>query len=87
MSEDNKTPECLIPALRQYRHNRGDGLVAAYDYDLVNKEIATKDAELARLREALNEAKRRLRRGIVIPKDIADSIDEALKPNDIEDSE
>ena len=55
MSEDNKTPECLIPALRQYRHNRGDGLVAAYDYDLVNKEIATKDAELARLREALAE--------------------------------
>ena len=55
MSEYNKTPECLLPALRQYRHNRDDDLVVAYDYVLVNKEIATKDAELARLREALHE--------------------------------
>ena len=46
------------------------------------QEIATRDAELARLREALSDAKRSLTRGIIIPKDIADSIDEALKSND-----
>ena len=32
----SKTPEILIPALRQYRHNYGgDEMVAAFDYDEV----------------------------------------------------
>ena len=46
------------------------------------EDYQAKNAELARLREALSEAKRSLTRGIIIPKDIADSIDEALKSND-----
>ena len=53
-------------------------------------EFLETKAELARLREALSEAKRNLTRGIIIPKDIADSIDDALNHmtvNDSKDSE
>ena len=49
-------------------------------------KIRAKDAELARLREALSEAKRNLTRGIIIPKDIADSIDDALNHMTVNDS-
>ena len=33
------TPEILIPALRQYRHNNGEGLVFGYDKDEVEKLV------------------------------------------------
>jgi len=28
-----KTPEILLPALRQYQHNDGSGLLAGFDHD------------------------------------------------------
>ena len=94
---DEKRDELLIVAV-PYLHAIGsqlNGFIEAADKELAQhiaqnlediesyeQTIATKDAELARLREALSEAKRSLTRGIIIPKDIADSIDKALKSND-----
>jgi hypothetical protein len=34
-----KTPEILIPALRQYRHNDGDGLLFGFDHDETAKIV------------------------------------------------
>ena len=32
-TEENPTPDILLPALRQYQHNDCSGLLAGFDYD------------------------------------------------------
>ncbi len=36
-----KTPEILLPALRQYQHNDYSGLLAGFDYDEIIKIMNT----------------------------------------------
>ena len=43
----------LLPALRQYMHNDGSGLLAGYDYDTTARIVAQRDAKLAGVVEAL----------------------------------
>ena len=45
-----KTPEILIPALRQYQHNDSSGLLACYDYSEVNQIVTQLQAENERLK-------------------------------------
>ena len=35
----NKTHDLLIPALRQYKHNDGEGFVVAYDKQTVDRIV------------------------------------------------
>ncbi len=41
-----KTPEILLPALRQYRHNDGSGLLAGFDHDETSKLVNLMDEAL-----------------------------------------
>lgn len=54
----SKTPEELIPALRQYLHNDGSDFVAGYDIAEVNRIFAALKEENDRLKnsESINEA-------------------------------
>lgn len=45
----SKTPEELIPALRQYLHNDGSGFVAAYDKEEVDRIFAALKSRVAEL--------------------------------------
>jgi hypothetical protein len=53
------TPESLIPALRQYRHNHSDdGFVAGFDYELTKQafsELELKNKELVILAKEMAE--------------------------------
>ena len=60
-----KTPEILCPALRLYRYSTDnspslskpeEGLVPAFEYDETVKVVTELQADLAALREGLNEA-------------------------------
>ena len=46
---DQKTPDVLIPALRQYQHNDCSGLLAGYDYFETNKIVLSLQKRIAEL--------------------------------------
>ena len=48
----SKTPEELVPALRQYLHNDGSDFVAAYDMAEVNRLFAALKARVVELEES-----------------------------------
>lgn len=50
---NRKTPEILIPALRQYQHNDCSGLLAGFDYDETVKIIAILNKRQDQARENL----------------------------------
>jgi DNA repair ATPase RecN len=57
MSEGKgKTAKCLIPALRQYRHNHGgDELIAGFDYDETHKVVRQLQERNLELEEICDE--------------------------------
>lgn len=70
-----ETPEILYPALRQYRHNDGSGLLAGFDY---------KDTiELVNLMQKALKAQARLiaayRTGGLPPEWVFDTLEKARK--------
>ena len=44
-----KTNKLLIPAVRQYRHNGGEGFVIAYDKKEVDELVCSLERKVARL--------------------------------------
>jgi hypothetical protein len=91
----NKTPELLIPALRQYKHNNGEeGFVCAYDRDEVNA-LYTKLADeqkrnknlLSKYQKAVNLIDDHLENDYAYKKDrikiysILDDLTDAIKNN------
>ena len=52
MNKPMLTPQRLIPALRQYRHNSSDGLIAAYDYNIASAVVTTLEVALVEARVA-----------------------------------
>lgn len=52
----SKTPEELIPALRQYLHNDGSYFVTGYDIEVVNRRFAALKKKSERLLRELSDA-------------------------------
>jgi hypothetical protein len=46
------TPKILLPAMRQYRHNDGNGMTHGFDYNETCKIVAVLEAKLRELAEA-----------------------------------
>lgn len=69
MSTTKRTSERLIPALRQYLHNDGSGLVTAYDKEEVEKVFASKQAEIEGLRSELASHERLAAKGVYMTED------------------
>lgn len=75
--EDNfmKTPEILLPALRQYQHNDCSGLIAGFDYDKTAKIVALMNKAL----KAQSRLLAAYRTGGRPPEWVFDAIDKARK--------
>lgn len=54
--KDMPTPEQLLPALRQYRHNNSDGFVAGYDKEVTEKLFADQQSKIDVLEKSLKLA-------------------------------
>lgn len=52
-----KTPKILLPALRQYAHNNGEGLLSGYDKKEVDKVVSILQTEITYLKKQLEENK------------------------------
>lgn len=52
----SKTPEELIPALRQYLHNDGSDFVAGYDIEVVNRRFSALKKKSERFLRELSDA-------------------------------
>jgi hypothetical protein len=62
----SKTPESLVPAIRQYKHNTGeDGFVFGYDKQETDSLVEQLESSNFEMREALFEINRMIRRGYV----------------------
>ena len=46
-------PSCLLPALRQYRHNDSDELLFAFDYDTTIAKVDKLEAAVERLKAGI----------------------------------
>ena len=60
-----KTPEVLIPAIRQYRHNDKSGFVFGYDMDVANEVVDQLENSNFEMRGILAEIDQMVRRGYV----------------------
>ena len=54
--QDIITPDSLLPAIRQYRHNTGGGFVIGLDHAVTMEVFGAKDAEIKHLHAALHDA-------------------------------
>lgn len=78
MENELKTPEILLPALRQYQHNDCSGLLAGFDYDetvkavaMLNKDIMVLKGKLRFLKPFVEFSKEQ----IELPKGFSNMVD------------
>ena len=60
-----KTPESLIPAIRQYQHNDKSGFVFGYDMEVTNEVVDQLENSNFEMEGVLNQINKMIRLGYV----------------------